>query len=190
MPGRRGLRFAAALLAIPLLAFAAGCDEETSGEATPTVPATTEEPTLTPMSATATASPDIRQQDLTEQPGLREFLNSAGGEVMPDAITYADLTGDGSEEVVVPVSSGGEGGDIAVFVFGYGAAGLQELLRVLPENRSLRAEAIDDTLTITEPVFAPGDPLGRPSELRKTTYEWNGSALVVASQETVPAEES
>ena len=188
MPGR-GLRLAAVLLSI-LLAFAAGCDGDEDG-ATPTgSPAATEEPTLTPMPATATAPPDIRQQDLTEQPGLREFLNSAGGEVMPDAITYADLTVDGSEEAVVPVSSGGEGGDIAVFVFGYGPTGLQELLRVLPENRSLRADVIDDTLTVTEPVFGPGDPLGRPSELRKTTYEWNGTALVVGSQETVPAEES
>lgn len=189
MPGR-GLKFAAALLPILLLAFAAGCDEGTSGEATPTVPATTEEAALTPMPATATASPDIRQQDLTEQPGLREFLNSAGGEVVPDAIAYADLTGDGAEEAVAPVSSGGEGGDIAIFVFGYGASGLEELLRVLPESRSLRANIIDGALTITEPVFAPGDPLGRPSELRKTTYEWNGSALVVGGQETVPAVEN
>ena len=189
MPGR-GLRFAAALLPILLLAFAAGCDEGTSGEATPTVPATTEEATLTPMPATATASPDIRQQDLTEQPGLREFLNSAGGEVVPDAIMYADLTGDRAEEAVVSVSSGGEGGDIAIFVFGYGPTGLQELLRVLPENRSLRADVIDDTLTVTEPVFGPDDPLCCPSKLRKTTYEWNGSKLVVATQETVPAEES
>ena len=185
-----GLRFAAVLLSILLLAFAASCDGDEDG-ATPTgSPAATEEPTLTPMPATATAPPDIRQQDLTAQPGLREFLNSAGGEVVAEAIIYVDLTGEGAEEAVVPVSSGGEGGDIAVFVFGYGPTGLQELLRVLPENRSLRADVIDDTLTVTEPVFGPGDPLGRPSELRKTTYEWNGTALVVGSQETVPAEES
>ena len=161
------------------LALVAACN---GGEATPT--ATMEDTTAT--LDMATAPPDIRQQDLTDQPGLQDFLASAGGAVDSNAIIYGDLTEDGVEDAVVPVSSGGEGGDIAVFVFGYGPGGLDELLRVLPENDSLRAEISDSALTIIEPVFGPADPLCCPSELRTTTYRWDGSELVVADQETAP----
>lgn len=165
---------------VAALALVSACD---GGEATPTA---TEEGTATPEMPTATAAPDIRQQDLTAQPGLQSFLADAGGEVISSAIIYVDLTDDGSEDAVVPVSSGGTAGDIAVFVFGYGPGGLDELLRVLPENDSLRAEISDSAMTVIEPVFGPDDPLCCPAELRTTTYRWDGSQLVVADQETAP----
>lgn len=195
---RRALAFTVPVLLIALLALAAGCGGGgADGEATPGVSptATTAALATTTVTATATSAaaatetraPDIRQEDLTGQPGLQQLLALSGGRVDASRITYVDLTGEGAEEAVVPVSSGGEGGDIAVFVFGYGAGGLEELLRVMPKNGSLRGNIIDGVLTIIEPVFGPGDPLCCPSHMRTTTYRWDGSNLVVAHQETVPA---
>jgi hypothetical protein len=175
---RRALTFAVAVLLMALLALAAGCDGGgADGEATPG------------LSPTATPVPDIRQQDLTAQPGVERFLASFGGEVDTSRIIYGDLTGDGAEEALVPVWSGGEGGDIAVFIFGYGPAGLEELLQYMPKDGSLTGDIVDGVLTIAEPTFAPGDPECCPSLIRTTTYRWDGSNLVFSDVETVPAAE-
>lgn len=191
MPGRF-LTFMVPLLLVAVAPLAIGCDGGGAGdEATPTVsPAvTTEEATATVALPMTTPASDIRQQDLTDQPGLRDFLASAGGEVDASRITYADLTDDGVEEAVVPVSSGGEGGDIAVFVYGYVAGEPQELLRALPEKtRSIVAKVEEGQLVTTEGVYAPDDPFGFPSQVLTKTYRWDGGNLAVADRETAPAE--
>ncbi len=184
----RGL-FAVCLLLAPVAILMAACGGGGSGKATPGASPTTtaEAPTLTPPSSeTATPSSGIRQLDPTREPGLRDFLAGSGGQVEPSRITYADLTDDGNEEAVVPVSSGGEGGDKALFVFGQEGAELRELLRVVADS-SLTAQVTNGRLAVTEPVFAPGDAMCCPSQLRKTTYRWDGSQLVVADQKTQPA---
>jgi len=180
-----GRTILARLLLVSLAALVVACDDGGAGG----------EPTAEPLpgtaeEATATVPPNgvtgIRQADLMTQPGIVDFLSTSGGAI--DAIVYLDLTEDGAEEAVLPISSGGEGGDIAVFVYGYQDGRLTELLRVLPDDNSLRAETADGTLTIVQPVFAEGDPLCCPSELRRTVYQWDGTELSVASDETVPAE--
>jgi hypothetical protein len=177
----RALRPAIALAPLLLaLALAGGCGGD-SGD-TPTSTGTPE------VAATATApagtpAPDIREQNFAQLPAVSDFIATAGGEVATNLITYADLTEDGVDDAVVPISSGGEGGEIAVFVFGYGPDGLSELLRVIPES-GFKDNVVDGKLTITEPVFAPGDPMCCPSQLRVTTYGWNGSELVIEDQRT------
>lgn len=166
------------LVAIALAALAAGCGGGADGEATPTGSATAT------VEMTATPPPDIRAEDLTQQPALRGFLASAGGEVDPSRVIYVDLTEDGVEEAVVPVSSGGEGGDLAVFVFGYRAGRLRELLRALPEgSRSIAVDVEAGQLVTTQGVYGPGDPLCCPSQLLRQYYRWDGSALVVEREE-------
>lgn len=182
MPRRAAVFAVILLVALPALAF--GCDGGGSGSdgtleasQTPTIEEATDIP------ATATAAPDIRQQDLSSQPALRAFMETAGGEIASDGISYVDLTNDGIEEAIVPVSSGGTAGDIAIFIFGYGPTGLAELLRVQPDGRSVRAEVIDGEVRVTEPIFAPGDPLGIPSQLRHRFYRWDGTTLVLDREE-------
>lgn len=186
---KQGAFFVAWLLIAALAASAAGCDDEGGGGA-PTGTLETMEATATAETDTPTPAPDIRQQDLTQEAGLRDFLATSGGEVAPAAIIYVDLTGDGVEEAVVPVASGGEGSAIAVFVFGYGPGGLEELLRVIPESGSVKENIVEGALTTMEPVFASGDPLCCPSELRTITYRWDGSRLVVADERTEPVVEN
>lgn len=182
---RRDLTFSA-VFAIALLALTAACSSGGgAGNSEPsTSPATTGESTA---GATPTAAPDIRQVDFSKHPVMERYLNGAGGEIDPTAIIYGDLTGDGVEEAVVPVGSGGEGGNIAIFVFGYGAGGLAALIRMLPQGSSIQAEIEDGQVVTTEPVFGASDPLCCPSELRKNTYGWNGTDMAQTGSETVPA---
>lgn len=170
------------VLLLALLGVACGGDGA-GGEETPTV---TAGPTAI---VSPTAAPDIREQDPTQHPVMQEYLSTAGGEVDVEAITYADLTQDGVEEAIVPVSSGGEGGNTAIFVFGYGAGGLAAILRVQPAyEHSIQSEVVGGQLVTTEPVFGANDPLCCPSELRKITYGWNGTELAQVGAETVPAD--
>ena len=194
MPSRI-LAFALSVPLIALLALAAACDGDgAGGEATPTIPAATATPEeATPEQATPGVTPtpgsSIRQEDLGDEPAVTEFLASAGGEVEISRIQYGDLTQDGVEEALLVVSSGGEGSDIAAFVYGYGAEGLEELFRIIPEGGAMKVE-IDlgmGQLKVIEPVYGPGDPRCCPSELRTTIYRWDGSKLAVATQQVVPA---
>jgi hypothetical protein len=173
-------------LAVPLLALAlalagAGCKDEdgkNGATATLTVEATIE------ATATPSGAPGIRDVAFAELAAVSDFIATAGGEVAADLITYVDLTEDGVDDAVVPISSGGEGGEIAIFVYGYGPDGLTELLRVVPQAGSVKDNIVDGRLTITEPAFAPGDPMCCPSQLQVTTYGWDGSELVIEDQRT------
>lgn len=186
---RQAIAIATFLLSALMLA-AAACDGGDEAE----------EPTVvtTPTAAVATATeappeatpPNIRDVDLTLEEGLQSFLTSTNGEVDAGRIIYADITQDGNEDAVVPVSSGGEGGDIAAFVFAATSDGIEEIGRIVPESGRLRVSVDGADVIAEEPVFAPGDPLCCPSELQRTTYRWDGSALRQAHQEVVPAEDN
>ncbi len=180
MPGRT---WTVALAALFLAALAVGCNGgDTDAGATATL-----EPAASPAAATPTTPVDIRQVDLASERGIAEFLGTTGGAVDADRILYADLTGDGNDDAVVPVSSGGEGGDIAVFVFGYIGGAVQELLMARPAE--IMTAAIENGQLVTaEGVFAPGDPFGFPSEVLRRYYTWDGAALVVEREEQVPAQ--
>ncbi len=180
MPGRT---WTVALTALFLAALAVGCSGgDTDAGATATL-----EPVASSTVATPTTPVDIRQVDLASEPAVAEFLGTSGGAVDTDRVMYADLTGDGNDEAVVPVSSGGEGGDIAVFVIGYVNGGLEDLLLAQPAETSITAAIENGQLVTAEGVFAPGDPFGVPSQVLNRYYAWNGEALVVEREEQVPA---
>ncbi len=172
------------VVAFGMLALA-GCNGDSDGGD----PTATEQPTDQPQ-ATATAVPDmtgIRSEDLTEQLELNAFLVFTGGVVDASRNQYADLTGSGADEAIVSVSSGGEGGDFAIFVFGYDADGeIDELLRAVTAATSMVATIEDGQLKITEGVFAPGD-IGVPTQLLHRYYAWNGTRFVIEREDQEPA---
>ena len=167
---------------LALVALAAGCND---GDGTPSAsPTPMFTATPTPLPATATPFPDIRDEDLTQHPALQDLI-AAGGEVDASRIDYVDLSEDGVDDAVVPISSGGTGGDLAVVVLGYGPEGLGELLRAVPaETRSIRVRVEEGQLVTTEGVYGPNDPLCCPTRLLTKWYGWDGSALVVEREET------
>ena len=181
MPGRT---WTVALTALFLAALAAGCNGgDTDAKATATL-----EPVASLTVATPTTPANIRRVDVASEPAVAEFLAATGGSVDADRILYADLTGDGNDEAVVPVSSGGEGGDFAVFVIGYVDGRLEELLLARPAESSITAAIENGQLVTAEGVFAPGDPFGVPSQVLNRYYAWNGEAFVVEREEQVPAQ--
>jgi hypothetical protein len=184
LPRVRGPRRQRCATLLPLLLVAAlviaGCGQkDNQAESTPS-------PTLEPT-ATAEASPDISQVDFSQVPAVQSLLEDSGGRLLPEEIIFADLTGDGVDEAVVPISSGGTGGDIAYAVFGDRGGDLEELLQVKPEAGRVTAAVEDGVLVDTQPIYAPEDPLCCPSQLRRTYYRWDGKELVVDREETESA---
>lgn len=147
--------------------------------ATPTVAA---EPTATPVPAA-----DIRDVDFSEVAEVREVrerLEQSGGELVEEDIQYVDLTGDGREEAIVPLFSGGTAGNIALWVYGYVDDRLEMLLSQ-PDAYKISARVEDGTLVLVEPVYGPDDPNCCPSHIHNSYYEWDGSELALVHEETI-----
>jgi len=170
------------LLAAALVLAACGTQKDGESQATPSPG-----PEETATAEAVTPSSEIRNVDFSQVPAVQDLVAESGGHPLPEEIIFADLTGDGVDEAVVPINSGGSGGDIAYAVFGYQGGDLEDLLTVKPEAGRVTVSVEDGVLTETQPVYAPEDPLCCPSELRHTFYRWDGSELVVDHQTTEKA---
>jgi hypothetical protein len=156
--------------------------EEKSGEKATATATVTPAPTPTPTPQL----PDIRSVDLSKQSDVAALTQRLGGEVDPETIIYSDLTGDGREEAVVPISSGGTAGNPAFIVVGYRDGRLAGLLTEVPAEGSVQVQVVNKQLVESVPVYSTGDLPGFPSEIKYIYYAWNGSGFVVAKQQTVP----
>jgi hypothetical protein len=97
----------------------------------------------------------------------------------------ADVTGDGSADAIVFAEQGGSGGcgrTLAVDL----ATG-QEVFREDGCDRRVDPSVDPVGLTITEAVYAPGDPHCCPSSVRTTTLVYTGGQWQRASSTTAPA---
>lgn len=195
---KRALLF---VVLVTLVALVAACEDQTDdgvdGDATPsptlvaleTVPPPTEAgPTATP-----TPPPGIREEDLENRIEVLQFIASTIGapEEAEVEVAYADVTGDGLEDGIVLVSPGGTLGNIAVFVFGYTADGLEQLLREEPPREArgghIRAQAEGGQLVVSWPIYGPDDPNCCPSGgTRVRAYRWDGAALVLDDEAVEP----
>ena len=185
---RRIRTLAIPALLIALLALAAGCGGDgAGGSITPSAPTPPDAgPTVTP-GPSPTPAPDIKDVDFGANQALNDFL-AAAGDVFIREIRPIDLTGDQVDEAMIVITSTGEGGVIAVFVFGYGPDGLQEMLRVVAESGTMTAEVLNGKLITIEPLYAPGDPMCCPSQERTRAYGLEGSILVPVFERIVGAQ--
>jgi hypothetical protein len=166
-----------AALAAPLLLVAlliGACGSGAGEEGAPS-------PTPSPV-ATAETYEDIQDVDFARAPEVKDLL-AGGGEILPETVVYADLTDDGQDEAVVPISSGGTAGDIAFAVFTLHDGVLDELLARAPGQVAVAVE--DGQLIETQPIYGPNDPNCCPSQLKNIYYRWDGHALVVDYEETI-----
>ncbi|TAK59302.1 MAG: hypothetical protein EPO22_10390 [Dehalococcoidia bacterium] len=185
---RRSPFAALALIVLAALAFAA-CRSSSTSDPTPTTghnTAPSSVSTATP-GATPTPSQAIRMLDLKNSPPVQKVIAESGGQFVQSEVIYADLTDDGQEDAVVPISSGGTLGDIAFVVLGATGGNTRTLVSEYPKDgRGLAVVVFGDKLVVTEAVPGPDDPECCPSQLRKTIYGWNGVTLAIESVSTEP----
>lgn len=182
------------VLLIALVAATAGCKSDSGGaKKTPTPEST---PTFAPPPPTPTV--DVTQADAIRSVNVRSVgavrlleVQSGAARVDESLIVYADLTGDGIEEAVVPITLGGRAGQAGFVVLKLDAGSVGNVKGIFSELASPGTGqvslAVDGgRLVESQGVPGPDDPECCPSELRVTTFAWNGTALVVESSETIP----
>ncbi|MBF6600896.1 MAG: hypothetical protein IVW36_10350 [Dehalococcoidia bacterium] len=183
-------RLPVAALALCLLAtlVLAGCGGGgKAANATSTASSTTPfASTASPAAPTADAG-RIRAVDLAQAAPVQTLVAGTGGAFVASQVIYGDLTGDGIDEAVVPLASGGTMGNIAYVVLTPSGSGVSAL--PLPKGDAssggVAVSVVGGKLVDTRPQYGPNDPNCCPSMLRKTTYGWDGGKFVVASTETV-----
>ncbi len=184
---RRHSLAALALVAALLIAAACGGDgDDNDDDTTPTAPAAT-------STTDAAETPDpaeagiIRTLDLEANADVQTALTETGGRYVQDNVIYADITNDGIDEAVVPIASGGTLGNVAFVVLTPDGAGADTLISEQPEGTNGMALRVEDgDLVVSEAVPGPDDPSCCPSMLRETTYAWNGAALAIVDEVTIP----
>lgn len=160
------------------MALAAACGGD-GGEPDPAA-------TATASTVTAPASPvdSLRDVDFTSAPFAGELIGRAGGgEVPSERVHFEDLTGDGTEEAVVVVESGGTAGDVGVAVYRL-VEGLPSLLFF--SRLAGRVEVRLGTVVTQEGAYGEGDPPCCPSRLLERVFGWDGAAMALLSEQVVP----
>lgn len=136
--------------------------------------------------STATAG-TARDIDFTDPSVIGPLIDHfGGGEVEPLRVAYLDVTGDGEDEAIAIVESGGTQGDLGAAVLhiedgrpavlGYIDAGGHIEVR-LPEAGGV--------IVAQEGVWEPGDAACCPSRLRERSYHWSGDEFEVVSDQVV-----
>lgn len=105
-----------------------------------------------------------------------EAANGAYGYALVDGVEYGDISGDGKDEAVIALYSGGTAGTTGLLIYADGGAKPRFVTAVpgykvygRPENGRLRVE---------QPVYAGWEPNCCPSGLSRTRYQLRGSRLV------------
>lgn len=171
------------LLVLTALLVAAACGD---GDSPTTTPEPTSDSTTRPsVTSTALGAVGSLREVQFDAPAFAGPLIDAagGGEVPLERVEFHDLIGnDGIEEAVVTVESGGTLGDLGAGVF--------SLIDRRPELVQFvatagRIEVRLDLIVAIEGVWADSDPQCCPSQLRETSYQWDGARFVAITEQVV-----
>jgi hypothetical protein len=127
----------------------------------------------------------IRGFDLASDPAAQTLVQQVGGTIDVAAVIYADVTGDRREEAIVPVGSGGTMSNMAYLVYRLEDGKPQVVLTRTADRATaggLSVNAEDGVLQEIRGVYGDEDPLCCPSQLRLTSFRWDGTRLLVASE--------
>lgn len=182
------------LLALTLAAatFALGCRSEkaASPQTSPSpVPTASASASATPGGVVAGGVREVNWGSAAVLDEVRKHFN--GGEVEPKRVAYADLTGDGVEEALVVVESGGTAGDLGAAVY-RAAAGRVSVLAWIDRagHIALRLPNVGPNsafIAVGQGIYAPGDANCCPSRIREIALRWDGAGFVTMSDQTLPA---
>jgi hypothetical protein len=130
--------------------------------------------------------------DAKTSAGVKRMLRSKMAIVDPRS-GFVDVTGDGRQDALVLVSTGGAAGAVALYVFsthGQAAGDEQTSLKVVFRLQSLSGASLrisGTTLSVLEPRWSKGDDLCCPKKLRERDYRFDAKALTfrrVADKDT------
>lgn len=130
--------------------------------------------------------------DAKTSAGVKKMLTTKTAIVDPRS-GFVDVTGDGRQDALILVSTGGAGGAVALYVFsthgqttGDNATALKVVFRLQSlYDASLRINGT--TVSILEPRWSKGDDLCCPKKLRERDYTFDAKALTfrrVADKDT------
>lgn len=122
--------------------------------------------------------------DAKTSAGVKRMLTNKTAIVDPRS-GFVDVTGDGRQDALVLVSTGGAAGAVALYVFStHGQAATdtedQTSLKVVFRLQSLYGASLRisaTTLSVLEPRYAKGDDLCCPKKLRERDYQFDAKAL-------------
>lgn len=109
-----------------------------------------------------------------------EGEDGVAGYAMTEGILYGDFSGDGRDEAVISLYSGGTAGNLGLLVYREGDDG-PELVTVLPGYK-IGAVADGDALVVREPHYAGWEPNCCASGMRETRYILDDEGLVVVAE--------
>lgn len=155
--------------------------------------------TLLTASLTGAAQTDSQKvftQKLLDDPktssGVKKLLTDKVAIVDPRS-GFVDVTGDGRQDAVILVSTGGAAGNVALYVFsthGQATDDNTTSLKVVFRLQSLYDASLrlnGSTISILEPRWSKGDDLCCPKKLRERDYRFDSKALTfrrVADKDT------
>ena len=179
-------RVPARRVATGILVVAAACGASDGAEGTPDSSSST----AAPSTAATLAAPPPTVTSLIEVNFAAPLLigplidAAGGGEVPPERVEFHDLIGnDGIDEALAIVESGGTLGDLGAGVFTL-IAGQPALVQFIPAAG--RVEVRLGLVVAIEGVWAADDPECCPSQLRETSYQWDGARFVAITDQVVP----
>lgn len=179
------------MLCIVLASLIVAACGESAPASTPTVaPATrTPTPTATPSRTLLTSGVDSAADlDVSDPALIGPMIDRfGGGEVPEERVELADVTGDGVDEAVVIVESGGTLGDLgaAVVQVDQGDAYLLGYVEGPGRVEVRFGDQVAAVVAVTEGIYDPGEPACCPSELRERVYQWDGQALEVVIDQVI-----
>ena len=144
------------------LLFAA-CGGGGDDDASPTSEPTREPSAVATQAIRKTPTVDIREADLESQPEVQAAIEETGGTFAQSDVIYADLTNDGFDEAVVPLSSEGTSGFVGFLAYMVNGDLIELMLQEYPNSGSAQIEVRGDKLLMIEAAPGPDDPECCPS---------------------------
>lgn len=126
----------------------------------------------------------IRQVDFAAMPYAKQLVDAAGGgNVAPERTVFADITGDGSEDAIVIVESGGTAGDLGAGVYRL-IGGVPKLERYIAAGGHIEVR-LGAVVVAQTGIYQGGDPQCCPSKLREVSWGWDGQQLAIRSDQVI-----
>ncbi|MFF4347684.1 hypothetical protein [Streptomyces sp. NPDC001530] len=148
----------------------AGGDAVAKGAATPTASAS---PSKAPERVDAV---QLVKDDPEVSASVKRDLKPCVGDEYPVDVSYGDLTGGRSDDVVVNVMTCGDAVGVGSYVYRESAGRYENVFAA--EEPPVYAEIDRGALVVTQQLYKKGDPVSYPSSEEVITYGWSATRFV------------